>query len=118
MTFWTLFSRAIRLRCPSCGVGKPFAGLLRMHRHCGHCELEFEREKGYFLGSIYFNYGLTALLVTAVYLPLRWFELVSRLPLMIVTFSFALLFPIWFFRYARCLWMAMDHFFDPQTPVK
>ncbi len=113
MKIWTAFGRAIRLRCPSCGVGKPFRGLFRMQPECSHCELVFERQKGYFLGSIYFNYGLTALLVSASYLPLRWFDVIDRLPLMLGTCAFALLFPVWFFRYARCLWMAMDHFFDP-----
>ena len=27
--------------------------------------------------------------------------------------SFCLLFPMWFFRYARALWMAWDNFADP-----
>ena len=34
--------------------------------------------------------------------------------LWIVT-AFALAFPIWFFRYARSLWMGFDHYWDPTT---
>ena len=41
-----------------------------MHAECGHCRLRFEREPGYFLGSIYINYGFTALLVTVFYVAL------------------------------------------------
>jgi hypothetical protein len=64
-----------------------------MHESCDHCGLRYQREPGYFLGSIYFNYGLTA--------PIVW-------PLAL----FCLLFPLWFFRYARSLWLGFDHFFD------
>ena len=42
-------------------------GLIRMAAECANCHLRYEREPGYFLGSIYINYGLTALLVTAGY---------------------------------------------------
>ena len=88
-----------------------------MDSKCSHCALVFERQKGYFLGSIYINYGLTALLVTAIYAPLRLFDVIDRLPLMVGACTFSLLFPVWFFRYARCLWMTMDHFFDPPLPT-
>jgi hypothetical protein len=38
-----------------------------MFPHCVYCGLRYERETGYFLGSIYFNYGLTAMLVAIGY---------------------------------------------------
>ena len=84
-----------------------------MHPDCAHCKLHYEREPGYFLGSIYINYGLTALLVTLFYFALFFSGLVSpQAGLWIVT-GFALVFPIWFFRYARSLWLGFDHFWDP-----
>jgi hypothetical protein len=30
------------------------------------------------------------------------------------TLAFALLFPLWFFRYARSLWLGFDQFIDPR----
>ena len=38
-----------------------------MHERCPHCGVKFEREPGFFLGSIYINYGLTALIVAVAY---------------------------------------------------
>ena len=64
MSYWTLLGRTMRLRCPQCGQGRLFSGWFRMPRQCESCGLKFEREPGYFLGSIYFNYGVTAAIVT------------------------------------------------------
>ena len=38
-----------------------------MAERCTECGLRFHREPGFYLGSIYFNYGLTAILVTVGY---------------------------------------------------
>ncbi len=84
-----------------------------MHDHCSHCQLKFQREPGFFLGSIYFNYGLTSLISLAVFFTLR---LGYRLPseqMTLPLLAFVLLFPLWFFRYARSLWLGMDQYFDP-----
>ena len=84
-----------------------------MHERCAECRLQYQRDPGYFLGAIYFNYGLTALLVTIAY-PLLVF--VFELPTQRVLLGcllFCLLFPLWFFRHSRSLWIAMDQFFDP-----
>src|SRR2546421_8802517 len=113
MRFWRLFSRSCRLRCPACGKGRMFRGWFAMHQACEHCGLKFLREPGYFLGSIYFNYGLTTLLVTATYLSLFLTTDVSPELLLWGLVAFCGLFPLWFFRYARALWLAMDLYFDP-----
>jgi uncharacterized protein (DUF983 family) len=108
------FFRACRLHCPRCGRGGLFRGWLAMRAACADCGLKFQREPGYFLGSIYFNYGITALLVTAAYLTLFLTTTIRPAVLMGVLLAFCLVFPLWFFRYARSLWLAMDHYFDPQ----
>jgi uncharacterized protein (DUF983 family) len=113
MSLWTILGRTLRLRCPRCGQGKLFHGYLRMPRECESCGLKFEREPGYFLGSIYFNYGVTALFVTVAVLLLMIFTKVSERTLLLSLGAFCVLFPMWFFRYARALWMAWDHFADP-----
>ena len=41
-----------------------------MRERCEQCGLRFDRGPGYYLGSIYINYGLTAVIVTAGYLAL------------------------------------------------
>lgn len=105
--------RGCRLLCPRCGQDRLFRGWLAMWPRCRHCGLKYERESGYYLGAIYFNYGLTAMMVTLGF-PLLTF--VFKLPRQVVLWgmlAFCLLFPIWFFRYARSLWTAMDQYFDP-----
>jgi len=86
-----------------------------MHERCGYCGLTFLREPGFFLGSIYFNYGVTALIVTAAYLSLFFFAGVSPTVLLWSLAAFCLIFPLWFFRYARSLWLGMDQYFDPRA---
>jgi uncharacterized protein (DUF983 family) len=114
-SYFTVMSRAWRLRCPRCGQTKLFKNWFRMHADCEACHLHYDREPGYFLGSIYANYGLTALLVTAFYFALFFSGRVDpQVALWIVT-GFALVFPLWFFRYARSLWLGFDHYWDP-TP--
>lgn len=89
-----------------------FTGLFRMHPTCPECGLRFEREPGYFLGSIYINYGLTALLTTAGWISLRFVYGVESRWAISGFAAFCVLFPIFFFRYARALWLAMDCRFE------
>jgi len=116
MRFWTLLRRALLLRCPHCGKGRLFDGILRMRSHCSECGLKFEREPGFFLGSIYFNYGLTALLVVILYPILLFNRVLPESRLLLLAFVFVVVFPIVFFRYARSLWLGFDQWYDPRTP--
>jgi uncharacterized protein (DUF983 family) len=112
MRFLILLGRALRLRCPFCGQGKLFRGWLRMNDKCPHCGVTFEREPGFFLGSIYINYGLTALIVAVVYPVLLFNGIVKETPLLIGAVSFTVLFPILLFPWARSLWLAFDQWHD------
>ena len=102
-SYFTVLSRAWRLRCPRCGQSKLFAGWIRMKPECENCHLHYQREPGYFLGSIYVNYGLTALLVTIFYFVLFFTGWVSPQAALWIMAGFAVVFPLWFFRYrAAC----------------
>lgn len=118
MRFRKIFLRAARLRCPTCGQGRLFSGWFRMYPHCDHCGRTYQREPGYFLGSIYFNYGLTALIVTAVFFGLFLGAGVSADVLLWPLAAFCVVFPLWFFRYARSLWLGFDEYFDPSSASK
>jgi len=117
--FWPLVFRALRLRCPVCGKGRLFRGWFKMHDDCQECGAKFERESGFYLGSIYMNYGLTALIVAIGYPVLLFNGVVKENPLLVMAMVFSILFPIWFFRYARALWLGFDEFCDPrESPEK
>ena len=99
----TLVLRALRLRCPRCGKGKLFQGWFRMRPRCAQCGLRIERPAGYYLGSIYINYGATAWLTTISFMVGR---LYFQIPARILGWglgAFCLIFPMFFFRYSRAL---------------
>ena len=84
-----------------------------MYEACPDCGLKYERQPGYFLGSSYVNYGLTALTITVGYFVLRFGFHLAQNQTMPILVSFIVLFPLWFFRYARALWLASDLRWDP-----
>ena len=110
--------RAIRLRCPACGRGRIFRGLFFTEESCPECGLKVQREPGFFLGSIYINYGLTALVIAIAYPILMLNELVAEPWLMIGLVTFTIVFPIFFFRYSRSLLLGWDQFADPRPTIE
>jgi len=105
--------RGLRLRCPSCGQARVFHGWFSTCARCPACGRSINRAPGYFLGSIFFNYGVTAVLVVATYFGLYFSETLTGTPLLVSLTAFIGLFPLWFFRYARSLWLALDEALDP-----
>jgi len=89
-------------------MGKPFVGILNVHDHCSVCGYRFRRETGYFVGSFYFNYAATAGIAVAGYLGLEIFLGLTFRAQIGIWLAFTVVFPFWFLRYARGLWMALD----------
>ncbi len=83
-----------------------------MHERCSECNLKYERAPGYFLGSAYINYGLTAIIITASYIGFHFIGRVPNGQLAPWLVGFCVLFPLSFFRFARGLWLSMDCYFD------
>jgi hypothetical protein len=83
-----------------------------MNKECPHCRVTFEREPGFFLGSIYINYGLTALIVALAYPLLLFNGIVAETPLLIGAVAFTVVFPILLFPWARSLWLGFDQWHD------
>ena len=117
MRLWILLGRSLRLRCCLCGQGRLFHNWFSMHPCCSHCDHVYEREPGFFLGSVYINYGLTSLVICTLYPILRFSNTISPRLLLISATIFMLAFPVWFFRYARSLWCAFDELVDPVPPT-
>src|SRR3954447_15478809 len=74
----TLWLRALRLRCPACGRASIFRGWFTMNDACAACGRKFERGAGYLLGSIYFNYGVTAMLVLVLYFAMFFGDVLTN----------------------------------------
>lgn len=51
-----VMSRALRLRCPNCGVGRVLAGFDSVHERCSGCGFRFCRsDDNYFSGAMFFG---------------------------------------------------------------
>jgi uncharacterized protein (DUF983 family) len=105
--------RAVRLRCPRCGVSDLFFGWFRMRERCANCGLVYEREQGYFVGAIYLNYIAAVGTAVATVLLLDWTIGLSLRTQLVVGVAIVTLVPLVFFRYSRSLWLAVDHFLTP-----
>jgi uncharacterized protein (DUF983 family) len=107
---------ALRLRCPICKGARIFPTWFRMATSCPACATKLEREEGYYLGSMYLGYGLTMAAGLLIF-SIGVFALgVSPSVMIGVYVVFAILFPLFSWRYARAAWMAVDQFLDPRTP--
>ena len=131
--------RALALRCPRCGETPLFPGARGMAKNappaersaavrvadwlagwfvmtpaCALCGLRFERAQGYWVGAIYVNYAVTVMIAVGGYLllwnlaglPTGW-QLALWVP-------FVIAFPLWFFRYSRSLWLALELLVNPE----
>jgi len=60
--------RGLRCRCPRCGLGRLFDQPWRVAAQCAFCHLPFYRESGYFVGAMYLNFIVSALVTAALFL--------------------------------------------------
>ena len=84
-----------------------------MNETCSSCGRRFNRDAGYLLGSIYFNYGITASIIVVMYFAMFFGDVLTDNQRLLTLATFGVLFPTWFFRYARALWIAFDERWDP-----
>ena len=106
----------LRLRCPVCGAAKLFQNWFRMKRRCDACRFIYQREAGYFVGALYFNYGATVAVTVALWLALEVGAGVPWSRVLPALVACAALFPILFFPYSRAIWIAVDLLLDPPRP--
>src|SRR5438132_591116 len=104
----------LRLRCPICGKGKLFRGYFDSPERCASCGYFFMRESGYFLPHVPIGYAFTVLTALGSW-PILYYVFRVRNP--VVTLSImiavAVLFGIWFVRYSKVIWLAIDLTLNP-----
>ena len=121
----TYIARALRLKCPECGVHPVFVPLRQVRSlydwfypldGCPQCGYAYEREAGYFLLAIWgVNYGLIAGigliigLLLQSYTSVRMWVIITWLAVTMPVASFLVA------RHAKSLYLAMDHYFDPHV---
>ena len=86
-----------------------------MHARCPVCDLEFEREQGYFLGAMYISYGLA--LVTIAVLTVLLHAFTGWTWTRDITVALILFLPLapLLTLFARVLWIYLDQSIDPSA---
>lgn len=112
-TFMTATARALRLQCPRCGRGHLYRNWLELNRECPECGLPVSHEHGFFIGSIYLNYGATGGVVLILYYFMRtrtdW-PLSVMIALLLVVGAAV---PVIATRWSRALWLNWDYYLGP-----
>jgi hypothetical protein len=104
----------IRLRCPICGIGKLFQGYFDSPERCPSCGYFFMRESGYFLPHVPIGYAFTVLASLGSWPILRYvFGITNAAITLSIMVAVAILFGIWFVRYSKALWLAIDLWLHP-----
>lgn len=101
-------------KCPKCGEGKVFYKkgnpllfqMPKMNDHCSVCGHKFEREPGYFFGSMYVSYALTVAEMIGVF-AIAHFFIDSFAAMIVVIAVFSVLLSTFNFRLSRMIWIYM-----------
>ena len=123
-----ILRRGLALRCPRCGerslfppprgagggLGVRVRAWFTMAEACPLCGLRFERAQGYWVGAIYVGYGVTTVIAVAGYFVL-WATLAPPTSGQLALWgAFVVAFPLWFFRWSRSLWLAVEFLVNPE----
>ena len=102
--------------CPNCGGHTLFipGTLFQLNQQCPDCGLPFERDEGFFLGSMSLNYGVTIFVFLVPVLVLYLAGALSGTVAAILAGTGAMIFPILFYRSSRSWWLMSYYFFLPQ----
>ncbi|MEW5675831.1 DUF983 domain-containing protein [Flavobacterium enshiense] len=99
-------------KCPKCGKGKVFAEkgnifllrLPKMNASCSHCHHKFEKEPGYFFGSMFVSYAVAVGEMVLFFLIANQF-IESYLTIVVLIGILAIVMSTFNFRFSRMLWI-------------
>src|SRR3989454_1714346 len=108
ITLW----RALKLRCPVCGL----SSILRLPFHikdeCDTCGAIFKREEGFFVGAIMANVVATEVLIVVVYFSCLLFTSFDERITLTILFVVGVTFPLVFYHHSWSLWLGIDHLIE------
>lgn len=103
--------RGLTRRCPVCGTGGLFTSFFKLAERCPGCDLEFEREDGYWLGAMVVAMAMVIVLFTVVFVGgmlLTWPD-VPWTGLLVVTLLLNAVAPIVLYPWCMTAWMGIHH---------
>ncbi len=104
--FW---DTGLKLRCPVCEQGKLFADWFNMNPTCPHCYVRFERYEGEVVGGMSISIVVTAVIFLVGYMLGEYLTDWSVWVHLAIWIPYSLIFPIFFYRYSRALWVVILH---------
>jgi uncharacterized protein (DUF983 family) len=116
----TMVGRAVRRRCPRCGAAGIFRSYFELLDNCPECGVRFEREQGYWVGSMIIVTTLTltlfivllvgGILLTWPEVPWGW--------LLGITIGANVIIPVLAYSRSKTLWVAFDLSWHPLEPAE
>jgi uncharacterized protein (DUF983 family) len=106
--FTQCLGRSLARRCPYCGGGGVFTGWFSLKERCPHCNVLFEPEDGYLLGSYVVNIGLTAVLAIATVISLMVWSDLSVVQIQIIGAALAIGIPVVLYPFTLLVWITLD----------
>jgi uncharacterized protein (DUF983 family) len=105
--------RALRGKCPACGLSPVFLARFRSERRCDACGWFFERGEGHWIGGSEINMIATFWTACPLFIGANvafgfsWISLV-------LAGAFTVAFSLAIYRPSRCLFIAFDYLVDPR----
>jgi len=111
-----ILTRGLGNTCPNCGEHTLFCPgtFFQLNQCCPSCGLRFERDEGFFLGSMSLNYGATIVVFLIPMLVLYLTGVLSGVVASVIAGAGAIIFPILFYRSSRSWWLMSYYLFLPQ----
>ncbi|MBR9921371.1 MAG: DUF983 domain-containing protein [Bacteroidetes bacterium] len=112
-------------KCPKCHTGdlfetgsfsfnKPF----EMPDHCPHCSQNYMPEPGFYYGSMFLSYIMSAFFCLFFIMFFHWVLDWSMGASFLLLLAVGGIFFVWFFRFARAVWINININYDPAKAVK
>ena len=100
-------SRGLRNRCPNCGGATLFreGKWFEVNKGCPRCGLRFERDEGFFIGSMSLNYGVTLVCFLTPVMLLAYKGVIGTTAAIVLSGVGSVGFPMLFYRSSRSLWL-------------
>lgn len=111
-------TRGLTRRCPNCGGRHIFRRWFEMRARCPECGLYFEREEGYWTGSLAIDLIVTELVFAAVLVGVvvETWPHVPTMPLLIAGLAVNTFVSVFFYPIAKTIWVAIDLVPHPLEP--
>ena len=102
-------SRALRLKCPVCGLSSIVESPFHIKHQCPACDALFKREDGFFVGAIMANVVTTEFVILILYVAALPF-INTRFELVLTVLSaMAVVFPVAFYHHSWSFWLGFDY---------